>query len=1115
MSTDQRDVKVEWDPEHYEESMAAIRAWGSNKYVINITQDQIQIANTNKSSEPIFYYRFKEQTCLYLQFNMLNGLTVMANGKSLIQVVRESENQIHHMPIIWLLDVETSKLNHLCAQNSELYIYKGDLEELHIGDWLNNIERLYIKKSPLKKVDITSANSKLGALAFYECKQLESVSFLKGSNSIKSLCFDHCSSMFNFKFLKCCDLNELNLIGYDLDWEDVLCDELPNLKALDLSESESLTSLSFLKNYKNIESLRLHSCESLISLDGLESVKQLKSLNLSDCKSLESIQSLSHLIELRHLNISDCKELKNINSIGHLSNLKSLDLSDCRSIEDLNPLIGLRHLVKLKLRYCYSLVDINGIANNESLEELDLGVCISLSEISIINRLKKLKKLEIDWHKELTHANFLSGLNDLIHLNLSWCESLEDTRTLNELSSLKWLDISSCKSIKSISFVENLKQMQFINMDSCEGVTNIEPIVNVNKLERLSLVSCNSITDFAPIQKLSKLTYLNLSKCKTIHKLDFLPKTDSLVTLDLSSCINLTDVSHVKNLTNVKDINLSGCINLPSLIGLSSAKNLIKINLSNNQSLTSLIGFPASFSLESVDLSRCGSLRSLEGTNESINITSIKLANCKMLSDISALEYHRNISSLDLSNCPSLTRIDNLEKLSKLETILLSNSPEIHSLEPLAQLSQLKVIRWLIPSKVSEVLLASALLRSDTKFIIGHIATWLQHFSLVKEPERFFRRLCDGIKLLADADRCAELAERGCAFTSTQLHLRAWRYWAQQTLTLPSERLANCFQVALEGLDSVDALEGRGAGVIGAMGQLADSKPAWTLDMVARTLSAILDQGELRRTIAPAAASFYAQWGEDKLVAEWIKHGTNPEAPIWRDRVLLALVEWASDTQRWEEAGRYLADIETDELRDKAHFELGARLIAEEPARVALHHLSQLVDEELRTQLALQLSEQGGLYTHPGALSRLIIALQAKPDLLGGLLAQMMKSQPESVATLKQLLFHEELYLARLLSEQAETVEALKEALLSPSGAEQAGGVELDLQALLEDEIWGDFTKKRALRAEVEVLEHLGSQALMTEVIQLGLARLFTQRGVVDQDEEAELVQSLLNRGRE
>jgi len=128
--------------------------------------------------------------------------------------------------------------------------------------------------------------------------------------------------------------------------------------------------------------------------------------------------------------------------------------------------------------------------------------------------------------------------------------------------------------------------------------------------------------------------------------------------------------------------------------------------------------------------------------------------------------------------------------------------------------------------------------------------------------------------------------------------------------------------------------------------------------------------------------------------------------------------------------------------------------------------------------LALQLSEQEELYTHLGALSR------QKP------------------------------YLARLLSEQAEAVEALKEALLSPSSAEQGGGIELDLQALLEDEVWGDFTKKRALRAEVEVLEQLNTGALMTEVIQLGLARLFTQRGVVDQDEEAELVQSLLDRAR-
>jgi len=67
----------------------------------------------------------------------------------------------------------------------------------------------------------------------------------------------------------------------------------------------------------------------------------------------------------------------------------------------------------------------------------------------------------------------------------------------------------------------------------------------------------------------------------------------------------------------------------------------------------------------------------------------------------------------------------------------------------------------------------------------------------------------------------------------------------------------------LEGLDSVDALEGRGAGVIGAMGQLAHTqdRPEWALELVTQTLQSTLEDDEKRRTIAPAAASFYAHWG--------------------------------------------------------------------------------------------------------------------------------------------------------------------------------------------------------------------------------------------------------------
>jgi hypothetical protein len=379
------------------------------------------------------------------------------------------------------------------------------------------------------------------------------------------------------------------------------------------------------------------------------------------------------------------------------------------------------------------------------------------------------------------------------------------------------------------------------------------------------------------------------------------------------------------------------------------------------------------------------------------------LSNCTSLRDINALSVFTKLNSIDLSGCEQLTMLTPLASLTNLTELNLSDSPEIHTLAPLKNLPNLKKLHWVIPSKVSEVLLASALLRSDMNFISTHAHTWLQHLSLSKEPEIFFRELCQGFALLKDPKLFVELAERGRDFGCAQLDVRAWRFWALSVLVISNEGQKLCFERALEELIMIDDLEGRASGVIGVMGQLSAERPSWALTLVEEHLQAILNDEERRRVIAPAAASFYAQWGDHNQVELWISHGTHPEAPHWRDQVLLALVEVAAQHKKWGDVEQYLKRLNTDELRDQAHMSVGTMLIDEEPVQAALAHLSNIIDPALRVELALELSECAVIYKTPKALSHLVLNLQAHPTHLSQLLTRLLAEQPEIAETLNNL----------------------------------------------------------------------------------------------------------------
>ncbi|XP_048437158.1 disease resistance protein Roq1-like [Pyrus x bretschneideri] len=160
--------------------------------------------------------------------------------------------------------------------------------------------------------------------------------------------------------------------------------DLPNLKHIDLSNSNKLKSTLDFNGLPNLEELYLSACMNLVEIHpSIAVLKRLKVLHLCDCESIKSLPSKVEMDSLVDFNLGGCSNVKTIPEFGEqMKNLSSLTL-DNTAIEKIPSSIG--HVVDLwrfSLRECKNLLYLpRAICNLKSLKWLDVGRCSKIDKL--------------------------------------------------------------------------------------------------------------------------------------------------------------------------------------------------------------------------------------------------------------------------------------------------------------------------------------------------------------------------------------------------------------------------------------------------------------------------------------------------------------------------------------------------------------------------------------------------------------------------------------------------------------------------------------------------------------------------------------------------------------
>ena len=359
--------------------------------------------------------------------------------------------------------------------------------------------------------------------------------------------------------------------------------------------------------------------------------------------------------------------------------------------------------------------------------------------------------------------------------------------------------------------------------------------------------------------------------------------------------------------------------------------------------------------------------------------------------------------------------INSIEKISNLYELNASLAPNIRDIEKLSECKNLQILDLQDNVTSYQILMSCAYLRLDEKYIFENVETWIENAELSKESILYISRLLNCIGLVRLEARklllqrtCIAMRARGIqSESSNDLDAFTWDTWCNLVLDLDAEEAFACFDLAVNELNIPRETEIILGPVVIAASEFIQKYPSEkekTVHWVNEQLNQLESYPQETIQIAPSAAVFFASINKKEEVLFWLQKATDEKAPLWRERVILALINYYANVGDFSEARRLLDEMQIQEEKDKAIASLAQVMAANFPIEAGFL-LDDIEQTSISTATALNLMQQPAMLREPQGIYQLLLHLQSNPDELATTLETMILKDAEGkvASSLKQL----------------------------------------------------------------------------------------------------------------
>lgn len=572
----------------------------------------------------------------------------------------------------------------------------GTLAISGVGEMANytsgNSAPWYNRRDSIKTLDVSAGVTHIGDYAFYQCENIEGVTFSPGLSSIGSYAFSECSGLI-----------DIIIPPGVMSISDGVFYRCSSLQTVSIPYGVTTIPYGAFKRCSNLERVSIPESVTAIETDAFYEDGKLSDVVLPDglktigfsafqgCTSLEEINLPDGLAKIENYAFDGCGSLKEIIIPESVTLLFSRAFSNCSGLTEITIPGSIKNIASYCFSSCSSLqvVEIqNGV---ETIDFSAFGDCNSLTTVILPVSLTSINS-----------TAFPSGFSGFYCYSGSYAASFAKTYvslgsggivstsfpnqvywTLDNDGILKifghgevpsytmmgsstskppWSSVSG--TVKEVIIEEGVTSIGAYAFYACSPLTSVVLADGVISIGNYIFSNCISLADISLPDTLTSIGNDAFSGCSALQAISIPSSVRTIADSTFSGCNRLANIDFQGKITSIGISSFSGCSRLSEII-LPDGLAIIEDNAFNNCYSLKNLNLPESLTtIGSQAFSSCSSLDSVVLPD---SVTSIGAGAFRYCSFLDSVSLPSNLTSLP----------DNMfQGCSALEFILIPSNVE-------------------------------------------------------------------------------------------------------------------------------------------------------------------------------------------------------------------------------------------------------------------------------------------------------------------------------------------------------------------------------------------------------------------------------------------------------
>ena len=374
----------------------------------------------------------------------------------------------------------------------------------------------------LEEIDIPETVTTIGNSAFFNCRNLTTVTGMKNVTKIGSNAFYNCSNLVNIKlpenlaeigawaFYNCSQL-KVDLPGNIVKIGVGTFENCKSLTEITIPKSltecdwrifsgcSNLKTIKFEKGITTIPANLFYGADT-IWFDGLEeidipeTVTTIGNSAFFNCRNLTTVTGMKNVTKIGDNAFYNCSNLVNINLPENLAEIGSYAFRGCSQLKSISIPDTLKSWGTDIFSGCTGLATVEIPDNFINMPSDTFLNCSSLKEIKLPASLKTINSNAFKG-SGLTEIIIPDGVTSIGSNAFQNCTSLASVRIPNSVTSLGTYIFDGCSSLTDVTLGKGLTSMPSYMFSNCESLKNIKIPYNVATIGSYAFLNDTAFTE--------------------------------------------------------------------------------------------------------------------------------------------------------------------------------------------------------------------------------------------------------------------------------------------------------------------------------------------------------------------------------------------------------------------------------------------------------------------------------------------------------------------------------------------------------------------------------------------------------------------------------------------